>query len=102
MLNIAGAGLGHCHRPQHPRNQQGGLTLLNALLPLPHTIIRGHTHHVVQLLIIYYVVLRLANVSKVLVAVVAFGLNSAAYLAESVRAGNSLIDRDRWRRGAAT
>ena len=47
----------------------------------------------VQLLIIYYVIFAAADVSKVLVAIVAFGLNSAAYMAEVVRGGIMSIDR---------
>ena len=40
----------------------------------------------IQLLIIYYVVLASVT-NKILVAVIAFGLNSAAYVAEIVRSG---------------
>lgn len=47
----------------------------------------------VQLLIIYYVIFAAADVSKVLVAIVAFGLNSSAYMAEVVRGGIMSIDR---------
>jgi polar amino acid transport system substrate-binding protein len=79
-------------------DSRGGLTLLNALCRLYLTIIRG-TPTMVQLLIIYYVVFASANVSKVLVAVVAFGLNSAAYLAEIVRAGIQSIDKGQMEAG---
>lgn len=79
-------------------DSRGGLTLLNALCRLYLTIIRG-TPTMVQLLIIYYVVFASANVSKVLVAVVAFGLNSAAYLAENVRAGIQSIDKGQMEAG---
>lgn len=41
----------------------------------------------VQLLIMYYVIFASVNVNAVLVAVLAFGLNSGAYVAEAVRAG---------------
>jgi polar amino acid transport system substrate-binding protein len=79
-------------------DSRGGLTLLNALCRLYLTIIRG-TPTMVQLLIIYYVVFASANVSKVFVAVVAFGLNSAAYLAEIVRAGIQSIDKGQMEAG---
>ena len=48
---------------------------------------------VVQLLIIYFVIFGSQDVSKFLVAVVAFGLNSGAYVAEIVRGGILAIDR---------
>jgi polar amino acid transport system substrate-binding protein len=53
----------------------------------------------VQLLIIYYVIFASADVSKVVVAIVAFGLNSAAYLAEVIRSGIMSIDRGQMEAG---
>lgn len=76
-------------RTNHDRN--GGLPFLNAICKLYLTIIRG-TPVMVQLLIIYYVILANINTSKILVAVVAFGLNSAAYVAEIVRSGIMAVD----------
>lgn len=70
----------------------GGLALPNALCKAYLTIIRG-TPAVVQLLIIYFVIFGSVDVSKVLVAVVAFGLNSGAYVAEIIRAGIMSIDK---------
>ncbi|MDD4502097.1 MAG: amino acid ABC transporter permease, partial [Clostridia bacterium] len=64
---------------------------LNAICKLYITIIRG-TPVVLQLLIIYYVVFATVAVDKVLAAVVAFGLNSAAYVAEIVRSGIMSVD----------
>lgn len=55
------------------------------------TVIRG-TPTVVQLLIIYFVVFSTVNVSKVFAAVIAFGLNSGAYVAEIVRSGIMSVD----------
>lgn len=54
-------------------------------------MIRG-TPAVVQLLITYFVIFGSVNVSKVLVAVLAFGVNSGAYVAEICRAGIMSID----------
>ena len=54
-------------------------------------IIRG-TPLMIQLLIIYYVVFGSVKIDKVLVAVLAFGLNSGAYVAEIVRSGIMSID----------
>ena len=76
-------------RTSHDRN--GSLPLLNGICRLYLTIIRG-TPVMVQLLIIYYVILANINTSKILVAVVAFGLNSAAYVAEIVRSGIMAVD----------
>ena len=46
----------------------------------------------IQLLIIYYVIFANINASKIFVAVIAFGLNSAAYVAEIVRSGIMAVD----------
>ena len=77
-------------RTTHDR--AGRYAVLNALCKLYLVIIRG-TPTMVQLLIIYYVIFAAADVSKVLVAIVAFGINSSAYLAEVVRSGIMSIDR---------
>jgi polar amino acid transport system substrate-binding protein len=50
-------------------------------------------------LIIYYVVFASTNVSKVFVAIVAFGLNSAAYVAEVVRSGIMSVDPGQFEAG---
>ena len=55
------------------------------------TVIRG-TPVVVQLLIIYFVIFASVPVSKTFVAVIAFGINSGAYVAEIVRSGIMSID----------
>ena len=67
------------------------LKFLNFLCRIYLTVIRG-TPVVVQLLIIYFVVFASVDVSKVFVAVMAFGLNSAAYVAEIFRSGIMAID----------
>jgi His/Glu/Gln/Arg/opine family amino acid ABC transporter permease subunit len=61
-------------------------------------IIRG-TPAVVQLLIIYYIIFGSVDVSKVLVAVIAFGINSGAYVAEIVRAGILAVDKGQMEAG---
>ncbi len=67
------------------------LKILNFICNIYITVIRG-TPVVVQLLIIYYVVFGSVKIDKVLVAVLAFGLNSGAYVAEIVRSGIMSID----------
>ena len=72
-------------------DKMGTLKILNWLCKVYLTIIRG-TPTMIQLLIIYYVVFASANVSKVLVAVLAFGINSGAYVAEILRGGIMALD----------
>ena len=67
------------------------LKILNAICKVYLTVIRG-TPVVVQLMIIYFVVCGGVMISKVLVAVLAFGINSGAYVAEIFRSGIMSID----------
>ena len=46
----------------------------------------------IQLLIIYYVIFQSIDTGKIVVAVIAFGLSSAAYVAEIVRSGIMAVD----------
>ncbi|MBQ2281168.1 MAG: ABC transporter substrate-binding protein/permease [Kiritimatiellae bacterium] len=73
-------------------DQTGKLKLANAICKLYLTVIRG-TPVVVQLLIIYFVIFGSVDISKVLIAVIAFGLNSGAYVAEIIRSGIMSIDK---------
>ena len=73
-------------------DQTGRFKLLNFLCRIYLAVIRG-TPVVVQLLIIYFVIFGSVNISKLLVAIMAFGFNSGAYVAEIVRAGIMSIDR---------
>ena len=66
------------------------LKFLNAICQLYLTVIRG-TPVVVQLLIMYYVIF-VSLKSKLVVAVLAFGINSGAYVAEIIRGGIQSID----------
>ena len=77
-------------RSTHDRT--GKMKIMNALCQVYLTVIRG-TPAVVQLLIMYFVIFgSVKGVSKVLVAVLAFGINSGAYVAEICRAGIMSID----------
>jgi len=76
-------------RSTHDRT--GKFRVLNFLCQIYLTVIRG-TPAVVQLLITYFVIFGSVNISKVLVAVLAFGVNSGAYVAEICRAGIMSID----------
>ena len=79
-------------------DKHGGLTIANFLCRVYLTVVRG-TPAMVQLLIIYYVIFASVNVNKILAAVIAFGLNSAAYVAEIVRSGIMSIDNGQFEAG---
>lgn len=72
-------------------DKTGKLRLFNVLCNLYLTVIRG-TPVVVQLLIIYFVVFGSVKIDKSLVAILAFGINSGAYVAEIFRSGIMSID----------
>ena len=71
-------------------DRNGELPILNAICKVYLTVMRG-TPVMIQLLIIYYVILASAT-NKIMVAAIAFGLNSAAYVAEIVRSGIMSVD----------
>lgn len=79
-------------------DQTGRYRLLDLLCRFYLTVVRG-TPVVVQLLIIYFVIFGSVEVSKVLVAIVAFGLNSAAYVAEIIRSGIMAVDKGQMEAG---
>lgn len=70
----------------------GKLTLPNAICQFYLTIMRG-TPVMVQLLIIHFVVLAPMKITPFFSAIICFGLNSAAYVAEIVRGGIMSIDK---------
>ena len=74
------------------------LKILNFICNVYLTVIRG-TPVLVQLLIIYYVIFASVRIDKVLVAVLAFGINSGAYVAEIFRSGIMSIDNGQFEAG---
>lgn len=72
--------------------QTGKLKFLNLLAKIYVNIIRG-TPVVLQLMIIYYVVFKSVDVSTILVGVLAFGINSGAYVSEIIRSGINSIPK---------
>lgn len=70
----------------------GRLKVTDFLCRIYLTVIRG-TPVVVQLLIIYFVIFGAVDVDKSLVAIIAFGINSGAYVAEIIRGGIASIDK---------
>ena len=73
------------------------LKFLNAIAKIYLTVIRG-TPVVVQLMIIYFVIFASSN-NKVMVASIAFGINSGAYVAEIIRSGIMSIDQGQFEAG---
>ncbi|HJJ31256.1 MAG TPA: amino acid ABC transporter permease [Methanocorpusculum sp.] len=79
-------------------DHHGKLHILNAVCKVYLTVIRG-TPVLVQLLIIYYVIFATVDLSKVLVGSIAFGINSAAYVAEIIRAGINAVPKGQFEAG---
>ena len=78
-------------------SKTGKLRILDKLCCIYLTVIRG-TPVMVQLLIMFYVVFVSSN-NKVMVAIIAFGINSGAYVAEIVRSGIMSIDQGQFEAG---
>ncbi|MGE5495579.1 MAG: amino acid ABC transporter permease [Burkholderiales bacterium] len=79
-------------------DKTGGLKAANAVCQLYLTIIRG-TPVVVQLMIMYFVIFTSRDANPVLVAILAFGINSGAYVAEIFRSGIISIDAGQFEAG---
>lgn len=73
------------------------LNIFNFICKVYLTVIRG-TPVVVQLMIMYYIILADSR-NKVLVATLAFGINSGAYVAEIFRSGIMSIDEGQFEAG---
>ena len=79
-------------------DKTGKLKILNVICRVYLTVIRG-TPVVVQLMIIYFIIFGSVDISKVLVAIIAFGINSGAYVAEIFRSGIMSIDNGQFEAG---
>ena len=79
-------------------DKTGKLKILNAICKVYLTVIRG-TPVVVQLMIIYFIIFGSVDISKAVVAIVAFGINSGAYVAEIFRSGIMSIDNGQFEAG---
>lgn len=66
--------------------ETGRLSILNKICNFYVYIVRG-TPVLLQLMILYYVVFKTVDIPIVLVGVITFGLNSAAYVSEIIRSG---------------
>ena len=80
--------------------QKKGITIsfLNMLANLYLTVIRG-TPVILQLLIINFIIFSNVNFPTILVAIIAFGINSGAYVAEIIRAGIGAVDKGQMEAG---
>lgn len=74
------------------------LKALNAVCSIYLTIIRG-TPVVVQLMIAYFVIFVVVNPGMLVTAILAFGINSGAYVAEIFRSGISSIEKGQFEAG---
>ncbi len=81
----------------HPSAGYYILKFVNGICKIYLTIIRG-TPVVVQLLIMYLVIFA-SSKNDILVAVIAFGINSGAYVAEILRGGIMSIDNGQFEAG---
>ena len=64
------------------------------------TIIRG-TPMALQLFIMFYVIFAFRGFPEIITAILAFGINSGAYVAESIRAGFQSVDKGQTEAGMA-
>lgn len=78
----------------------GKFKILSMISKAYVTAIRG-TPSTLQLMIIYYVIFKQTSINIVLVGIIAFGINSGAYVAEIIRAGINSIDKGQWEAGYA-
>ena len=77
-------------KDSHDKN--GKFKISNWICNTYVNIIRG-TPVLLQLMIIYYVIFKSVEINGVLVGVIAFGLNSAAYVSEIIKAGINSINK---------
>ena len=83
---------------RHNHDTNGRMKIGNKIVTLYVNIIRG-TPVLLQLMIIYYVIFKSININIIIVGVLAFGLNSAAYVSEIIRSGLISIDNGQMEAG---
>lgn len=85
------------HETMHKGFGKSLLAVVNAICKLYLIVIRG-TPVVVQLMIIYYIIFASSR-NGIAIAMLAFGINSGAYVAEIVRGGIMSIDAGQFEAG---
>ena len=84
-------------KEMRPGLAKGLLIFFNAIVKVYLTVIRG-TPVVVQLMIMYYIIFA-SSTNAMMVAILAFGINSGAYVAEIIRSGIMSIDNGQFEAG---
>ena len=79
-------------------DKTGKLKFLNWICKLYLTVFRG-TPVVVQLMLTYFVILAPLQMNELIVAMIAFGVNSGAYVAEIFRSGIMSVDNGQFEAG---
>jgi His/Glu/Gln/Arg/opine family amino acid ABC transporter permease subunit len=74
------------------------IKILKVIANIYLTVVRG-TPLVVQLFVIYYLIFSSTGLHKTLIAMIAFGINSGAYVAEVIRAGVNSVDSGQYEAG---
>lgn len=92
LIAVVRSSADKLERPPHV------VKILNAVCRVYLTVIRG-TPAMIQLLIMYYIVFGSVDVSKRLVAILTFGINSGAYVAEIFRSGIMSVDQGQFEAG---
>ncbi len=98
LIGLLGGMVMATVRVMHCRT--GRFVIPNMMIRLFVNVIRG-TPVMVQLLIIYYVIFAAVDIDKILVAIVAFGINSMAYTTEIIRSGIQAIPEGQFEAGYA-
>ena len=83
---------------RHNYDTNGKMRIGNKVSIIYVNIIRG-TPVLLQLMIIYYVIFKSVNINIVIVGILAFGLNSAAYVSEIIRSGLISVDKGQMEAG---
>ena len=81
-------------------DKNGKMKIGNSLAKAYVNIIRG-TPVILQLMIIYYVIFKSVDINIVIVGILAFGINSGAYVSEIIRAGINSISQGQTEAGYA-
>lgn len=86
--------------PTQDKNKTGKtiLFIANKICDIYITIVRG-TPVVVQLLLMYFAILAKTGLPAVVIAIIVFGLNSGAYMAEIMRAGILSVEKGQMEAG---
>lgn len=79
-------------------DKSGSFKVLNKILVIYITVIRG-TPVMIQLLFMNFVIFASVSMNKILVGALAFGINSGAYVAETVRSGIMAVDNGQFEAG---